>query len=291
MSSPKSSRFTFIFACVLILLAIVLLAGTALAATRDEAPHAWSGRLFGFVSGASALAIGALMARQTARQKPHYWGMVGALALGTMFTGAYSYEGDVPPAAEGIKELPMRVGRWQGQTIEQSPETRELTERILMTSDIVMRRYQRSADTVVDLAVVHSESDRRVAHPPEHCYTAAGDELLETGRETLEVDGRTYNLQRLVLMSRFMTGSDPDQGGLFVVLYWYRAGGLNTPSFLRQQVHVMLTGLNPLQPRGMRVALIRLSMPIQRMSDVDAAVDTIKDLASELIPHIEETLH
>lgn len=297
MTRSRSGRSTVVFACVLIAVALAVLTSLVLAAVRDDGARPWTGRLFGLATGAAAVAVGAAMIRRAGEGKPHYWGMVGALALGALLTGANSHKPEAPPASRSVEAIPMRIERWHGTPLEEKPETRRKTEEILGTKDIVMRRYTRPGERYVDLAIIHAESNRKVAHPPEQCYTAAGNELLDTGTETLTVGGgRRLQAQRLVLMGKPRAEasgeavSAHEPGGMFAVLYWYRAGDLNTPSFLRQQLYVILSNLNPFKPRGIRVALIRLSTPIQNRGETDAAVARMAELARSLFPHIEKNL-
>src|SRR5689334_13870698 len=71
--------------------------------------------------------------------------------------------------------LPMAIAGWFGQVLPIEQYVKDILE-----TDDVVQRYYSSADhpeAPVLMAIVYSPDNRRVAHPPEVCYTGAGWEM------------------------------------------------------------------------------------------------------------------
>lgn len=275
MADAPTRRPSIAMAVVLLVAAAAVLVGLVLAASRESQPDAWSGRWLGFaaVGGAVAVAVAAF-----AVSKPgdgHYWGVVGALALGGLLAGAYSYKPQQPQMGLRAKEIPRVIGQWSGRDSEVSDEVK----RILMTDDIIQRLYQRGRQEI-NLLVVFGKGSRKVAHPPEQCDVGAGYELEEITPDSFPTaTGRTVNAKRLL---------ETRGGQLQLVIYTYKAGDLYTGNFARQQFHVILSNL--LMRRGTPVALIKLSTSMQGVHQKDDATALLKQFASELFPEIDRVL-
>ena len=294
MSEAQSGRTHLILACVLVLLAAAVLVGLLVSASQDESPRAWAGRRLGFGMGVVALAVGIAMFKATGRSGRPYWGLVGALTLAALLTGAYSYKPKLPQAGAAAESIAMQVGGWAGETVVEDEKSRKKTEKILGTTDMIMRTYTRGADRV-HLAVIHATSNRKVAHPPEQCYAADGFEMEDIARDSFTThDGTRVDVKRLVIIRGRRRGRPDSEAApregveIQVVYYWYRAGTLNTPDFVRQQIHVILSNL--LMRTGTRVALIRLSSYIQDLREKEDAIRRLKNFSREIFPEIQRCL-
>ena len=274
MAEPRRGRAPLILAVIILALALLVLGILVVSAARDGV---WQGRLSGLVIAAVALAVGAAMLRPGKPGESHYWSLVGVLALGALVVGAYSYKPKTPQAGNRAEAIPMEVGGWRGVADKVPQETID----VLRTKDIIMRRYQRGSDEV-GLAVIFAMSKRKVAHPPEQCYAALGYEMEKIRDDSLLTkDGRVVRARRLVMRYR---------GQSHVAFYWYKAGDLNTPSFFRQQLHIILSSL--LMRSEIRVALIRFTATLDpgHGNGEERAVARIKEFAAEIFPYIEEKL-
>jgi EpsI family protein len=241
---------------------------------------AWTGRAFGFVMGLASIGLAVVMIGRQRKGGAHYWGMVGALGLAALATGAYSHRPDAPKTA-AAKDIPLIIGPWIGEDLGVDPKTKE----ILGTDDIIMRSYTRGLgrredrDRVV-LAVIFARGKRKVAHPPEQCYAAQGFEMLTIEPSTFTTQEGPVNVQHLLI----------SKGRSQQVIYWYKAGDLNTPSFLGMQMKVILSSL--LMEPPMRVGLIRLSSTINGGPDAKAeALQRVKEFAQRVFPEIEKRLN
>ena len=270
-----------VLASVIVVLAVLVLVDLVVSAAGGGAGsgdgRAWLGMWLGFAMAAVAIAVGVVVIVRGKPGETHYWGMVGALTLAALVTGACWYRPAAPYAGQRAEAIPMRIGEWRGvrHTID------ERTKRVLATEDMIMRSYRRGTD-VVGLAVIFAMGSRKVAHPPEQCYAAGGSELEDSAEDSFATkDGRTVGVRRLVVVTQKVTTA---------VLYWYRAGDLNTPSFVRQQWHVILSSLNPFVRSQRRVALIRLTTGLTGQGDMLRARALLKEFAREVFPEIEAKL-
>jgi len=279
MPDVRTGRSRIILACVIIALAVVVAVGLIVSASRDDDPGAWSGRALGFIMVAVSLAMGAAMIKFGKPGDTHYWGMAGALTIAALLTGAYSYKPEAPQMGDFAEKIPLRIGEWRGT----SHEVSEGTKKVLKTEDIIMRSYQNQrTQEAVGLAVIFAMSKRKVAHPPEQCYAADGYEIEQIEEDCFTTEeGQTVKARHLLIMRK-----NNDQ----VVLYWYRAGQLNTPSLVRMSLHVILSNL--LMRPQTRVGLIRLATTIENADDatIAAARERLKRFAREVLPEIEDKL-
>jgi EpsI family protein len=254
-------------------------AATTPAATLTPA-EAWTGRAFGLAMGAVALGVAAVMIGGRRKGSRPYWRMVGGLAFAALAAGAYSYRPAAPKTA-AARDIPLQIGEWRGEELGVDETTKE----VLGTDDIIMRAYSRPTgepgafDRVV-LAVIFARGKRKVAHPPEQCYAGQGFEMLLIEPDTFETDQRPVNVQHLLI----------SKGHAQQVIYWYKAGDLNTPNFLAMQFKVILSSL--LMEPPLRVGLIRLSSTIRPdRGGPEHALKAVKDFAAEIFPEIEKRLN
>jgi EpsI family protein len=276
MAERRERTRTLVLAGAIIVAAFLASLGLVWTGLDDDSPHAWVGRLPGLGMAAVAMAIGVLMIRRPSARTP-YWGLVGALTLGALAIGAYSYQPAEPQKGMRAKVIPLRIGAWQGTEGEVAEENIE----VLGTEDMIMRSYIRGTDRV-GLAVIFSMSKRKVAHPPEQCYAADGFEINYIDYEPIPIrDDYTINGRRLTIIR------GPNRQ---VVLYWYRAGDYNTGNFALSQLYVILSNL--MMQRTTHVALIRLSTHVDQVDDatVSEAAALLKEFARELFPEIEAAL-
>jgi EpsI family protein len=165
----------------------------------------------------------------------------------------------------------------QGWTSEEIPMT-EKEYAILETKNTFVRKYTSPDESkTVFLYVVYSQTNRRVAHEPELCYSGGGMTLVKKFQDTFTSGGRTYQAQHL----RFEQGNRKD-----IVFYWFKVGDTFTASYLKQQILIAVKSLLG-QPRSS--ALIRLSAVVLD-HDTDKAVRDIKEFAGLIVPHLEQHL-
>ena len=104
----------------------------------------------------------------------------------------------------------------------------ETTYDIIGTRDAHMFRFENAAPAIpVFLYWVHSQNSRKIGHPPELCYQSDAYDIIEKTQIKTGVNGRMIPMNRLLVKR----GDDR-----LLVYYWYRIGGVETASYLEQQL-------------------------------------------------------
>ncbi|HVY61210.1 MAG TPA: EpsI family protein, partial [Planctomycetota bacterium] len=170
--------------------------------------------------------------------------LLGLLALGG--AAALGLEGPPLQKTDRTRSIPAEIGPWRGVDIPVDARSR----RILGTDDVLMRSYAAPGQRApVDLYVVHAADSRKVAHPPEICFSGGGF----TGEKTdavLRAGGRSIPAARLLLTRDDAT---------LLVYYWYRLDGRDTASYLDHQLSMLIRLVRRERREG---SMIRLSTPV-----------------------------
>jgi len=167
-------------------------------------------------------------------------------------------------ASVKITNFPMEIGEWHGKDIQ----LEEKVYKILETRNLVMREYKNIAtNQVVYLYIVASDINRRVAHPPEVCYTGDGVEILEK---------KEANLGFLKVDS-FISRKNGNESLIF---YWFKAGDKFTTSYLIQQAK---SAVNQMMGKNTGSALIRVSTDIIN-KDKEKASQLLQEFSRKIIP-------
>lgn len=170
------------------------------------------------------------------------------------------------------RRIPLIIGNWYGKELGMDERTYEVLE----TKDAIMREYINSNDTVL-LAIVFSQDNRKVAHPPEVCFAGGGWERSDRGIETLIIDGREIKMNKLILQK---------DSWKQVVLYLYKSGDKLTEKYYAQQFNIILNGM---LSKDTSSALIRVSANVYD-GDVSEKIALTKNFFREIIPIIEQKL-
>jgi EpsI family protein len=165
-----------------------------------------------------------------------------------------------------VSAFPMRVGEWVGRDIALDQKIYDLLE----TKNLVMRNYTRPDGVVINLYIVYSQTNRKVAHPPEICMQGDGAQVLS---KTDSVVIGKIAANKLIL-SR---GESRE-----MVFYWYKAGTSHTASYLQQQLQV---SWERLFRKNVSTAMIRVYMPFDAKGE-----DATREMLSEFIRTIAPLL-
>lgn len=199
------------------------------------------------------------------------------LCLGASASALLLYPTQEARGVLQAEQLPLRLEEWIGI----SEPVHEEEKIILETDDIIHRKYLNFANTQykgspVFLAVVYSPDNRRVAHPPEVCYKGSGWEL---------VDKRIVEHEGLPPMARLVLGGP---GKHDLVYYHFKAGDLMTPSYMRQQLNIVV---NQLMKKATSSALVRYSTRVNEPSEsIEQAEARLTAFITAMTPEIRSTL-
>lgn len=168
------------------------------------------------------------------------------------------------------RNLPTEIGQWGGREV---PVPQYVLD-ILETKDVVERNYQDSPRaTPVDMAVVYSPDNRRVAHPPEVCYKGAGWEVN---------DKKIVRIEGLPPMVRLVISHDRQKD---IVFYCYKSGPDFIADYWKQQWNIIG---NYVTGRPTASALVRFS--ISADPDEAAAETRLIGFMRLMMPEIKKTL-
>ena len=182
-----------------------------------------------------------------------------ALSLSTYLPHIY----DVSKEPQ-MSKFPLKIGEWQGRDV---PVT-ETDYAILATKNLVIREYDAQGKLPVMLYIIYSGDNRKSLHPPEICYTGGGGTILEKSIVPLTAGFRA---------NKFII---EDKNLKQLVVYWFRADNLNTPSYIIQQIRTALHRTFGKQASG---AMIRVSTVVKPGEDAQA-LQTIKGFARLIEP-------
>jgi EpsI family protein len=173
------------------------------------------------------------------------------------------------PESEGLisvkmSDFPMAIGEWSSQDIPLSERVYELLE----TRNLIMRNYTNQNGESVNLYIIYSPDNRKVNHPPEICLQGEG--AIITNKTPIQIT-KTIRATKLMIEK----GLSRD-----LVVYWYKAGTLNTNSYLLQQLkHV----LGRFSNNNTSVAMVRISADVDSSGE-DIAIARIKTFANLIEP-------
>ena len=168
-----------------------------------------------------------------------------------------------------IHTFPNQIGQWTAEEIPIS----DRDYAILETRNAFTRKYNSPDGRSVYLFIVYSQTNRKVVHPPEICYTGGGATILSNVHRHFPVPDpvTTITANKLVV----------EQGNYQQSMYyWFKVGETYTPNYGKGQV---LIAINRLLGRPASGALIRLSAT-QDPSNPQDANDAIEGFAAEITP-------
>ena len=168
--------------------------------------------------------------------------------------------------------IPIIVSDWYGKDLPIDKRTYEILE----TDDVMMRKYVNSDEETISLAVVFSQNNRKISHPPEVCFSGGGWSITNRDIQFVTINGKEIKTNRLILEK----GSEK-----LVVLYLYKAGDIFTSNYYIQQFDIIL---NSLLHRNTSSALIRISTGI--LTDIDKTTILLKQFTKDMVPLLESSL-
>lgn len=160
-----------------------------------------------------------------------------------------------------MSAFPDTIGGWKSKDIPIS----ENDYKILETRNLIMREYTNPRGEVITLFIIYSENNRKVVHPPELCLTGGGQSIED--RDSAQIG----NIRAVKLL---MERGDSRQ----MVLYWFKAGSLNTDRYVKQQLKVVFDLLSGKKTSS---ALIRIITEVKN-NDKKAALTLVKQFVLKI---------
>jgi EpsI family protein len=178
----------------------------------------------------------------------------------------------VPPH-RNLDSFPQTVGAWTGIDIPLSTDALS----ILGHGDFVMRDYNRSGETPINLFLAYYASQRTgdTIHSPRNCLPGAGWVPLKSGRVQVRRPDATH-----IGVNRYVVGRGDDR---MLVLYWYQAHGRVTASEYWAKIFMVSDSIRTNRSDG---ALIRITTSFQSGGE-DLAEDRLIAFAERVLPSLD----
>ena len=171
-----------------------------------------------------------------------------------------------------INRFPKTIGSWVSVDL---PITKDEFE-ILETRNAFVRLYTNSLDkTKIYLYLVYSQTNRKVAHPPEICYTGSGLSITEDVHDTIPVRYKNLIIQANRL--RLSKGNFTQ-----IAYYWFKVGDRFTSNYWKQQMMIAYYTLLGKHPSS---ALVRVSADVMD-NDTNKTAVNIKSFTSLIAPDL-----
>ena len=175
-----------------------------------------------------------------------------------------------------VHDFPRSLAGWESEELTITAEEYAILE----TKNVFARKYKKGG-MEVDLLLVYSQTNRKVSHPPELCYTGSGLTILNKQDVTLNIP----SLKMSILAKKLVM-----EKGNFreLSIYWFKGGSAFTSNYWKQQAVV---ALNTLRNKPSSSALIRISTVIPKNEDNSGLPEkTIRDFAESAAPAIMQYL-
>lgn len=194
-----------------------------------------------------------------------YWillALMGGLAFFPLaLPTSFSIDSGLDPR---FKTIPYQIGNWTGK----DEVLDERTYEILETRNILARMYENDRKDHIELLLVGSNKDRRVAHPPEVCYTSSHYEVVDSGEGSFDISGTP------IPVKRFIAKDQRDLAHREYVIYVYKVGKRFTINYYAQQLQF---AWDRFTRKESEVLLIRLSATTDK---------SFKEFLSQILPHL-----
>lgn len=176
-----------------------------------------------------------------------------------------------------IHTFPREIAGWTAEELPISDKEKAILE----TDNVFTRRYTSAQGKEIYLFIVYSQSNRKVSHPPEVCYTGSGATILSNVPYSFRADSSAL---KDIKVNRVTVEQGREKQIFF---YWFKVGDAFTPNYWRQQGLIALKSFLG-QPSSS--ALVRISTPTQSEGDDETAVQRLKEFGRIILPYIEKHL-
>jgi len=203
-----------------------------------------------------------------------YWAIVVMLLMAggvcwKIFLQEYNQQDTV-----NINRFPRVIGQWQSRDIPIS----EAEFAMLETRNTFSREYTDKQGRQVFLFVVYSQTNRKVFHPPEICYTGGGATIVQNDKKKIPVKGANP-----IMVNEFLVEYQAHQQ---VMYYWFKVGPRFTSNYWIQQILVAAqTFLGSRQGS----AMIRIAVPYEN-EEYRQAYSLAREFLENIYPLLFEYL-
>ena len=174
-----------------------------------------------------------------------------------------------------IHTFPQEIAGWQSEELPIKDRDYEILE----TRNAFTRKYTNKQGDSVYLFIVYSQTNRKVVHPPEICYTGGGATFISNMHHTIDIPQPKMQ----IISNKYLV----EQGAYRQYMcYWFKVGDTFTPNYLKGQTLIAIKRLTGQPASG---ALIRLSATVDP-ENPDKAMQLIDDFARLITPQLFQYL-
>ncbi len=193
-------------------------------------------------------------------KKNNFLSIIFLLLLSGLLSWNFYFREYVQRDTVNIHLFPAKIGEWTAKEIPIS----DYDYSILETRNAFSRLYKDPSGREIQLFIVYSQSNRKVSHPPEICYTGSGATITKKTPVTLDL-GPDYGP---VTINRVNVDFGREREEVEVMYYVFKIGDSFTANYWQQQI---LIAFKTLLGKPSSSALIRISVYTspQNMSNTD----------------------
>ena len=196
-----------------------------------------------------------------------YFIFLGSLGLLAFFPLPAPFSSSIDSNSSIRHQIPLQVDEWTGVDIPLDAKTYQILE----TRNVLLREYKNPGGKSVQLLIVSSDKDRRVAHPPEVCFITSNYLIVDERVEELPWSNGSIKLKRFVAHDK----ENPTQDEK--VMYVYKVGNRFTSNYYKQQ---LFFAWDRATRRESQILLIRVSGPDE---------EVFKEFLLKVLAHLPNT--
>jgi EpsI family protein len=205
-----------------------------------------------------------------------YWLMLALLAAAALLAITVR-RGQATPLRKQFGEFPMKVGEWQGRTVNVSGQVLEM----LGATDVLNCVYRRGDDEVGFYIGYYAwQRAGESMHSPKNCLPSSGWEMLEQRRGPLAIPAAGKSVE----VNHSIVENGPESQ---YVIYWYETRGHSFASEYQGKAILMWQALRTGRSDG---AMIRVLCPLRNGVSKQRAEAVSVDFICQVYPLLKEYL-
>jgi len=173
-----------------------------------------------------------------------------------------------------IHAFPKEFGEWTSREIPIDEQEYDILE----TRNTFSREYIHANGDRLFLFIVYSQSNRKVFHPPEICYTGGGATIVNNARVRFKLGPR-----RTLPANQFVIEMEDSQQAMY---YFFKVGGSYTANYWYQQI---LVSLKTFLGQHQGSAMIRMTVPYNSHKPAEST-RIVQEFILEILPYIKQYL-
>jgi len=168
-----------------------------------------------------------------------------------------------------ISNFPKEVDGWTSQDVPLGKRVYDLLE----TDNLIMRNYTNAQGQTVNLYIIYSQTNRKVAHPPEICLQGDGAAITRK---------KTVTLTDSITATELLLDKDNSHE---ITLYWYKAGPKFTNNFIKQQLDMSFKIIT-----GQKTSIAMIRLIAEYKGDEEEALTMLRSFTRSIEPLLERYL-